>query len=221
MVHAFVYLFVVYHLSGFEDLAVHATPPVLRGCLQELLVPSQAEESLFAMYMYICVCMYIYIYIYAYAYLYLSIYVYICIYIYTHISIIAHLGFSWVWRSVVQIHRLKAKGTVSLAGILSDLEECQTWSIEPCSEEAYQINATAIVLVKTFVYKMWGSRFAKRKHVDPLKLCFVRCPDLANLGLSQTLDWKLPESHEGKRPYFQALSVPGAEQLQKLLSVGP
>ena len=60
--------------------------------------------------------------------------------------------------------------------------------------------ATAIILVDIFVHKILGSRFAKENNTDFRTLCVLRRPDLTVLRLSQTLDWKLPESYEGKRP---------------------
>ena len=37
--------------------------------------------------------------------------------------------------------------------------------------------------------------------MDFRTLCVLRCPHLTDLRLSPTLDWKSPESYEGKRPY--------------------
>ena len=49
--------------------------------------------------------------------------------------------------------------------------------------------------------RLWRRGGARRKtqHIDFRTLYALRCPDLTDLILSQTPDWKLPESYERKR----------------------
>ena len=43
-------------------------------------------------------------------------------------------------------------------------------------------------------------------------LCGLRCLDLTYFILSQTLDWKLPDSYEGNRPHVSSFCCRGGPQ---------